>query len=130
MITLVLLVAGSLWVGCAIATPYQIPRILYAVAAVLLFAAALMSASPADAGEPEIKERCEWRLTPMTYIDCTTAGYAWVIIGTAGADQLVGYLNDDIIHSGKGADYVNGGAGYDVCYVQPTDKVLKCEEER
>jgi len=98
---------------------------------ILVFVLGLLAAVCADVadGEPQIiKEHCTGPALP--YMSCVTAGSAWAIVGTYGPDTLVGYLNDDIIHSGKGADIVDGKGGQDVCYVQPIDVVKNCEEER
>jgi len=99
---------------------------------ILIFVLSLLAAvcaDMADAAESQTKEHCEWTQTPMDYAHCISAGFAWVIVGTSEPDNLVGYLNDDIIRSGLGKDYVNGRGGYDVCYVQPGDTVRNCEEE-
>jgi hypothetical protein len=97
----------------------------------LLILALLVAAVPGAVQateQPQTRERCEW--AGMPYLDCVTAGFAWVIIGTDGDDRLVGYDNDDIIRSGKGADFVNGRGGRDVCYIQPPDTVKGCEQVR
>ena len=49
MTTLILLVAGALWIGCAVAATNRVARFLYTTAAVLMLLAAFMSASPAQA---------------------------------------------------------------------------------
>jgi len=105
-------------------------QIVSAILAVLLFTACFIAlARSADAApKPDPIERCAGPALP--YVSCVTAGYAWVIVGTSGPDKLIGYLGNDIIHSGKGADIVDGKGGRDVCYVQPVDVVRNCEEEK
>jgi hypothetical protein len=104
-------------------------RVVSGILAVLLFLACFIGLAHGASAAPSIKERCNSSLS-LDYLGCITYGEAWVVIGTDGPDELVGYPNKDIIRSGKGADYVNGKAGYDVCYVQPADTVKNCEEER
>ena len=104
-------------------------RVFSGVLAVLLVIACFIGLARGASAAPQIKERCDSSFA-LDYLGCITSGHAWVIIGTASDDRLVGYPNDDIIRSGAGADYVNGKAGYDVCYVQPSDTVRNCEEER
>lgn len=73
----------------------------------------------------EVREQCEW--PGLSYLDCITSGFAWVISGGPADDRLIGSEHNEIIHSGAGADIVNGKDGYDVCYVQPRDTVKGCE---
>jgi len=104
-------------------------RVVSGILAVLLFLACFIGLSrEADARpSPDVKERCDTPI-PLTFIQCVTYGEHWVYIGTAGNDRIVGTEWPEIIHSGRGADYVDGGRGPgDVCYVQPRDTVKRCE---
>jgi len=98
--------------------------------AVLALGVVLFLGGTATAG-PQIGpvEHCERPAQHLSYWGCVSAGQRWAVVGGPGDDRLVGYAFNDVIHSGKGTDFINGKAGYDVCYVQPTDTVKNCEEE-
>jgi hypothetical protein len=103
-------------------------KLVTVAAAVMLFVVVVAPSSAAP--PPSVTERCDTPV-PMTFVQCVTYGEHWVYLGTAGNDRIVGTEWPEIIRSGKGIDYVDGGRGPDdVCYVQPRDTVKRCEEER
>lgn len=54
-----------------------------------------------------------------------------VVSGGADQDWVLGEGGDDELRAADGAaDYVDGGGGYDVCFVNPSDTVTNCEDIR
>lgn len=128
MVVLFLLAAGATWTWLAVRAEIRAQRVLAVILAVVMFYGAFVGAVRARA-DGQIKERCEF--PGMQFLDCVSAGLHWTYVGTADADRIVGTEFPEIVRSGRGADYVDGGRGPgDVCYVGPADTVRRCEVVR
>ncbi len=88
---------------------------------------ALTTAAPSARANLRAGQWCEGQ-SYLPFLECVSSGLRWTITGGPGDDVLTGTWADDVIHSGRGQDVVDGRGGTDTCYVQPADVVRHCEE--